>query len=199
MPPEGIATFNFQQLPQQQQQPQIQYHPARQALPSTTSASSTTRVPTPGRAIHDISSINKEHICKGEQLPGIGRHHHIFDINQLNREHLRDLPRGLLRHWGILCDTGAVTSVAPRNFADHVPLQPRQPHFAQLALSTATNQPIHIYGYKDILLVCNSISFPVRFYICDVKAPLLGLHDIFDSEVILHIKGKDCSTIETSW
>ena len=42
-----------------------------------------------------------------------------YDINQLNREHLRDLPRGLLRRWGKLCDTVAVTSVAPRNFADH--------------------------------------------------------------------------------
>ena len=36
-----------------------------------------------------------------------------------------------------------------------------QPHYTQ---------PIHIYGYKDILLVCNNVSFPVRFYICDVKA-----------------------------
>ena len=25
---------------------------------------------------------------------------------------------------------------------------------------------------------------------------MLGLHDIFDSEIILHINGKDCSTIE---
>ena len=54
----------------------------------------------------------------------------------------------------------------------------------------------YIYGYKDILLVCNNISFPVRFYICDVKAPLLGLHDIFDSGVILHINGKDNSSVE---
>ena len=138
MPPEGIATFNFQQLPQQQeQQPQIQYHPVRQALPSTTSASSTTRVSTPGPHISDVSSINKAYICEGEQLPGIGRHHHIFDISQLNRKHLRHLPRGLLRRWEILCDTGAVTSIPPRNFADHVPLQP---HYTQLALP---QQPIN--------------------------------------------------------
>ena len=131
--------------------------------------------------------------CGGVQPLGIGGHRHHFDINQLNREHLRDLPRGSLRRWAILCDTGAVTSVAPRNFADHVPLQP---HYTQLSLSTATNQPIHIYGYKDILLVCNNISFPVRFYICNVKAPLLGLHDIFDSGIIMHINGKDNSSVE---
>ena len=34
----------------------------------------------------------------------------------------------------------------------------------------------------------NNVSFPVQFYICDVKAPLLGLHDIFDSEIVLPIK-----------
>ena len=139
-------------------------------IPST-SASSVTRASTPGPHIYDISSINNMYGCVGGQSLGIGGHRHHFDINQLNREHLRDLPRGSLRRWAILCDTGAVTSVAPRNFADHVPLQPR---YTQLSLSTATNQPIHIYGYKDVLLVCNSISFPVRFYICDVKAPLLG-------------------------
>ena len=190
MPPEGITTFNFQQLPQQH--PQLQYHQVRQTLPSTTSASSVTRVSTPGPHINDISYINNTYGCEGVQPPGIEHRHH-YDINQLNREHLRDFPRELLRRWGILCDTGAVTLVAPRNFADHVPLQP---HYTQLALFTATNQPIHIYSYKNILLVCSNISFPVRFYICDVKAPLLGLRDIFDSGIILRINGKDCSTIE---
>ena len=52
--------------------------------------------------------------CGGGQPPGIGGHRHHFDINQLNREHLRDLPQGSLRRWAILCDTGAVTSVAPQ-------------------------------------------------------------------------------------
>ena len=125
--------------------------------------------------------------CEGGQPLGIGGHRHYFDSNQLNREHLRALTRGLLRRWAMLCDTGAVTSVAPRNFADYITLQP---HYTQLSLSTVTNQPIHIDGYKDILLVCNNISFPVRFYICDVKAPLLGLHDIFESGMILHINSK---------
>ena len=94
----------------------------------------------------------------------------------------RELPQGDRREHAV---------IAPRTFADHVPLQP---HYTQLSLSTATNQPIHIYGYKDILLVCNNI--PVRFYICDVKAPLLGLRDIFDSGIILHINGKDNSSVE---
>ena len=120
MPPEGITTFNFQQVPQQQ--PQLHYRQARQALPST-SASSVTRVSTTRPHIYDVSSINNMYGCGGGQPPGIGAHRHYFDINQLNSEHLRGLPRGSLRRWAILCDTGAVTSVAPRNFADHVPLQ----------------------------------------------------------------------------
>ena len=62
--------------------------------------------------------------------------------------------------------------------------------------STATSQPMSIYGYKDILLTCVNNSFPGRFYICDIKAPLLKLHNIFDSEAILHINAKDCTTIE---
>ena len=158
MPPEGITTFNFQQVAQQQQL-QLQYQPVRPALPST-SASSVTRVSTPGPHIYDISSINNMYSCGGAQPLGIGGHRHYFDINQLNREHLQDLPRGSLRRWAILCDTGAVTSVAPRNVADHIPLQP---HYTQLSLSTATNQPIHIYGYKDVLLICNNTSTARNF------------------------------------
>ena len=156
MPPEGInygqSSHNFQQSQPQQQPHQVHYQPVRQALPSTTSASSTTRVSTPGPTIYDISAINTEDISEGEQPPGIGNNRHLFSINQLNREHLRGLPQGLLHRWGILCDTGAVTSVAPRNFADHVPLPP---HYTQLALSL--QQPIYLftsmpfYGYKDIL------------------------------------------------
>ena len=45
---------------------------------------------------------------------------------------LRDLPRGLLRGWEVLCDTGAVSWVAPRTYADHVPPQPHYAHFASL-------------------------------------------------------------------
>ena len=191
--------MSFQQSQPQQQQHQVHYQPVRQALPSTTSASSSTRLFTPGPNIYDISAIDTEDISEGEQSPGIGNNHHLFNISQLNREHLRDLPRGLLHRWGILCGAGAVTSVAPRNVDDHVPLES---HYTPLALSTAnSNQSTysHLWLQRHLasscfnLLVCNNISFPVRFYICDIKAPLLGLHDVFDSEVILHINGKDCS------
>ena len=79
--------FNFQQVPQQQQ-PQLQYQPVRPALPST-SASSVTRVSTPGPHIYDISSINNMYSCGGVRPLGIGGPCHYFNINQLNREHLR--------------------------------------------------------------------------------------------------------------
>ena len=142
VPPEGITTFNFQQIPQQHQQPQLQYQQVRQALPST-SASSVTECP--HQDLTSTTSVQSTTCTAagGGQPPGIGGHHY-FDINQLNRKHLRDLPRGSLRRWAILCDTGAATSVAPRN----------------------------------------------------VKAPLLGLHDIFDSGIVLHINSKDSSSVE---
>ena len=126
-PPQNIATFNFQQ-PQQQLQ---QYQPLHQALPSTTSATSTTRLSTPGPTIYDIIAIDTGYSCEGDQPPDFWNSSRLFNINQLNRKDLRGAPRGLLRRWGILCDTRAAASVAPRNFADHVPLQPR---YAQLAL-----------------------------------------------------------------
>ena len=91
----------------------------------------------------------------------------------------------------MLCDTGAVTSVAPRNFAGYVP----QPHYAQLALSTVTNQPIHIYGYKHILLVCNNISFTVRFYICETVPSKLQSWDFTTS---LTAKSSSTSMVRTA-
>ena len=89
--------------------------------------------------------MNTEDICQGEEPLSIGTNRHLFsiNINHLNRKRLRDLPRGL-RRWGILRESGAVTSVAPRNLADHVPLQP---HYTQLDLSTATYQPIHSFEF----------------------------------------------------
>ena len=114
------------------------------------------QVVTPGPTIYDITAIDAENACEGGQPPDFGNSCHFFNINQLNRKYLRDPPRGLL---GLLCDNGVVTSVAPRHFADHAPLQL---HYTQLALSTTTNQPIHFYGYKDILFVCNNNSFPMR-------------------------------------
>ena len=63
VPPEGIATFNFRKIPQQQ--PQVQYQPVLQALPSTTSTSSVTRVSTPGPHVYDISSVNNTYRLRG--------------------------------------------------------------------------------------------------------------------------------------
>ena len=93
MPPEGITAFNFQQSfsfqqSQPQQPHQVQHRQVRQALPSMTPTTC------------DSSTINNEDICEGGPLPGIGNRRHLFNINQLNHEHLRYLFRGLLRRWG---------------------------------------------------------------------------------------------------
>ena len=63
--------------------------------------------------------------------------------------------------WGILVDTGAATSVAPRSFASDIELSPAP---STLQLTTATGQAIETY-----------VSLEVSFVIADVATPLLGL------------------------
>ena len=67
------------------------------------------------------------------------------------------------------------------------------PHPVQLL--TATSTPIKIYGTKTVLLVAGRLSFHVRFYITDVKQTLLGLQDILQEDIQLHLHGTDMSTI----
>ena len=160
------------------QQPQLQYQQVRQALPSTTSASSVIC----DKSVHSKTShprrqFHQQHVQLRGRTTTRYRTSSLLDINQLNREHLWDLPRGLLRRWEILCDTGVVTSVAPRNFAEHVPeTVPLQPHYTQLALSTA--HPINPFTSMATKTSCssaiNKVSFAVRLYICDVKGSTVG-------------------------
>ena len=79
--------------------------------------------------------------------------------NGMNPDYARELPAHYLKHWGLLVDTGAYVSVAPRHFAPEVlleaVLQPVQP-------LTATSTPIKIYGTKTVLLVSGRLSFHVR-------------------------------------
>ena len=65
--------------------------------------------------------------------------------SSMNHNYARELPSHYLKHWGLLVDTGAYVSVAPKHFAPEVPLEP-VPHPVQLL--TATSTPIKIYGTK---------------------------------------------------
>ena len=84
-----------------------------------------------------------------------------------------------MKHWGLLVDTGAYVSVAPKDFAPEVLLEPV---LHPIQLLTATSTPFKIYGTKTVLLVSGRLSFHVGFYITDVKQTLLGLQDILQGD-----------------
>ena len=54
----------------------------------------------------------------------------------MNHKYASELPAHYLKHWGLLVDTGAHVSVAPKHFAPEVPLEP-VPHPAQLLTATS--------------------------------------------------------------
>ena len=86
--------------------------------------------------------------------------------------------------WGILVDTGAATSVAPRSFAAHVKLSSVP---ATLKLTTATGKAIETFGVRTVQLHTEGISFQVAFVIADVVTPLLGLDSLLHERLSLHL------------
>ena len=138
------------------------------------SASSSRCINTPGPMVCDISYLEFEHI-----------------IDHLDTASLEDIPPEWLKPHLILCDSGASTSVAPPSFAPHIHMQPFQ---NDITLRTATSQPINIVGYKDIHLISKGVEFDARFYITNVKRPLLGLADIISNDISLNIS-RDNSNI----
>ena len=89
-----------------------------------------------------------------------------------------------LKTWGILVDTGAATSVAPKSFASHIELSPVPP---TLQLTTATGKAIQTFGVRRVQLHIEGLSFEVAFVICDVVTPLLGLDTLLQESFSLHL------------
>ena len=86
--------------------------------------------------------------------------------------------------WGILVDTGAATSVAPKSFASHIELSPAPP---TLQLTTATGKAIETFGVRRVHLQTQGLSFEVAFVIADVVTPLLGLDAMLHESLSLHL------------
>ena len=86
--------------------------------------------------------------------------------------------------WGILVDTGAATSVAPKGFAPHIVLSPAPP---TLQLTTATGKAIETYGLRRVHLHNQGLSFEVACVIADVVTPLLGLDSMLHESLSLHV------------
>ena len=162
------------------------------STPRAATSSTASYIATPGPVLHDASHVR----CDGESYDS----HNMLEINNnrqltssMNHNYARELPAHYLKHWGLLVDTGAYVSVAPKHFAPEVPLEP-VPHPVQLL--TATSTPIKIYGTKTVLLVTGRLSFHVRFYITDVKQTLLGLQDILQGDTQLTLRDIHSSTIK---
>ena len=87
--------------------------------------------------------------------------------------------------WGILVDTGAATSFAPRSFASDIELSPTP---STLQLTTATGKAIKTYGLRQVHLQSRGLSLEVSFVIADVVTPLLGLDVMIKESLSLHVE-----------
>ena len=87
--------------------------------------------------------------------------------------------------WGILVDTGAATSVAPKSFASDVELSPAP---STLQLTTATGMTVRTYGLKKVHLQSRGLSLEVTFVIADVVTPLLGLDSMIKDSLSLRVE-----------
>ena len=79
--------------------------------------------------------------------------------------------------WGILVDTGASTSVAPKSFASDIE-----------QLTTATGKAIKTYGLRQVHLQSRGLSLEVSFVTADVVTPSLGLDIMIKDSLNLQIE-----------
>ena len=96
----------------------------------------------------------------------------------------------------ILVDTGAQLSVAPRSFAEHIPLSFSQ---EDLQLRGADGRSIHILGTREVELVTTGFSFTTLFAIADVEKPLLSLRSLLENNLGLQldsVKGHQLVNLE---
>ena len=109
---------------------------------------STSCITTPGPVVYDISNVEiQDDICQ------VGRFY--------NNEFLQDSPSSWLCHFGITVDTSAV---APPSFASQIKLKELGSTPA-MKLQTATAEPIHVYGFKDVHLLIGTVDFYVRLHL----------------------------------
>ena len=84
--------------------------------------------------------------------------------------------------YGILIDTGAAISLAPRSFAQDVELSPIE---STLQPRTVTGQAIEAFGRRTVQLVGPNLSFQVSFVIANVQHALLGLDALMINQLSL--------------
>ena len=135
-----VALMPRDQLPLYNQHGQCVSGSYMQATTAPADASSTASyITTPGPVLHDISHVHCEEIDGYYKRNVLEINYNQQLTNGMNPDYACELPARYLKHWGVLVDTGAYVSVAPRHFAPEVRLEPVL-HPVQLL--TATSTPI---------------------------------------------------------
>ena len=84
--------------------------------------------------------------------------------------------------FGILIDTGAAISVAPKDFASQTELSPLEGTFQ---LKTITGNAIQAFGRRTVQLVGPELTLCVSFVIADVTQPLIGMDILIANQLSL--------------
>ena len=84
--------------------------------------------------------------------------------------------------FGILIDTGAAVSVAPRSFASHIALSPVESTFQ---LKTITGNQIEAFGRRTVWLAGSELNLVVSFVIADVQEAVLGMDIMLHNQLSL--------------
>ena len=84
--------------------------------------------------------------------------------------------------WGILVDTGAAISLAPKSFAQNSELSPFE---STLQLRSVTGEVIQAFGRRTVQLVCSNFCFCVSFVIANVQHALLGMDALKTNQLSL--------------
>ena len=99
-------------------------HMRATAAPRAATSSTASYITTPGPVLHDISHVYCEKIDDYYMCNVLEINYNQQLTNGMNPDYARELPAHYLKHWGLLVDTGAYVSVAPRRFAPEVLLEP---------------------------------------------------------------------------
>ena len=83
---------------------------------------------------------------------------------------------------GILIDTGAALSVAPKDFASQIQLSPLE---STLQLKTITGKAIEAFGRRTVQLVGSEMNLCVSFVIADVAQALIGMDILIANQLSL--------------
>ena len=84
--------------------------------------------------------------------------------------------------FGILIDTGAAISVAPKDFASQAELSPLE---STLQLRTITGKAIKAFGRRTVQLVGSQLNLCVSFVIAEVDQALIGMDILIANQLSL--------------